>query len=394
MAQDIVGSLFGTSPQQVQAEMVAPIFNRAQQFAQLNPMQQAQYGLYSGGAMLGQGVAGLMGGEDPRLVQARQMEQVKQWIAQSGVDINSPEGLTQAAQYAQSIGATEGAMFLGQQAMAKRKSLAETGIQEENLQRGQKWREAVSQLGPDATEEDILRLAVQHGTPEAAIQAMGAIQRSKEAAAAKRAEKEMGNVTNAEGNVVGRFDNTGRFISTAGVVTPAKDYQAAKSEHEMLQDSIDQMLGITKDDIKSAFGSVNLTAVPGAGLIPGTENTITAQNKINAVQINNVLEGLSKMKGATSDAEMIWLKSNFPKFTDSPKTAEAWMNRAIKYMNKKMQRGEKQFGFDTNYGNPDLFSSGEMKMDAKKADWMKRAKAINPTATEQELSDHYDNNKK
>ena len=145
MAQDIVGSLFGTSPQQVQAEMVAPIFNRAQQFAQLNPMQQAQYGLYSGGAMLGQGVAGLMGGEDPRLVQARQMEQVKQWISQSGVDINSPEGLAQAAQYAQSIGATEGAMFLGQQAMAKRKSLAETGIQEENLQRGQKWREAVSQ---------------------------------------------------------------------------------------------------------------------------------------------------------------------------------------------------------------------------------------------------------
>ena len=125
MAQDIVGSLFGSSPQQVQAEMVAPIFNRAQQFAQLKPMQQAQYGLYSGGAMLGQGIGGLLGGEDPRLVQARQMEQVKQWIAQSGVDINSPEGIAQAAQYAQSIGATEGAMYLGQQAQQMRRASAE-----------------------------------------------------------------------------------------------------------------------------------------------------------------------------------------------------------------------------------------------------------------------------
>lgn len=122
---DIVGSLFGASPQAVQAEMTAPIFNRAQQFAQLTPMQQAQYGIYSGGAMLGQGIGGLLGGEDPRLVQARQMQQVKDYIAQSGVDINSPEGLAQAAQYAQSIGATEGAMFLGQQAMQMRKGAAE-----------------------------------------------------------------------------------------------------------------------------------------------------------------------------------------------------------------------------------------------------------------------------
>ena len=126
MAQDIVGSLFGASPQQVQAEMVNPIFNRANQFAQLTPMQQAQYGLYSGGAMLGQGLGGLLGGEDPRLVQARQMQQVKDWIGQSGVDINTPEGLAQAAQYAQSIGATEGAMYLGQQAQKMQSEAAQT----------------------------------------------------------------------------------------------------------------------------------------------------------------------------------------------------------------------------------------------------------------------------
>lgn len=122
---DIVGSLFGVTPQAVQADITAPIFNRAQQFAQLKPMQQAQYGLYSGGAMLGQGIGGLLGGEDPRLVQARQMQQVKDWIGKNNIDINSPEGLQQAAQYAQSIGATEGAMVLGQQARTISRASAE-----------------------------------------------------------------------------------------------------------------------------------------------------------------------------------------------------------------------------------------------------------------------------
>ena len=123
---DIVGSLFGASPQAVQAEMTNPIFGRAMQFAQLKPMEQAQFGIYSGGAMLGQGIGGLLGGEDPRLVQARQMQQVKDYIAQNGVDINSPEGLAQAAQYANSIGATEGAMVLGQQAQKMRMQGLET----------------------------------------------------------------------------------------------------------------------------------------------------------------------------------------------------------------------------------------------------------------------------
>ena len=125
MAQDIVGSLFGTTPQSIQSENIDSIYNQANRFAQLDPMQRAQQGIYMGGAMLGQGVAGLLGGEDPRLVQARQMQQVKDWIGKSGVDINTPEGLQQAAQYAQSIGATEGAMFLGQQSMALRKGAAE-----------------------------------------------------------------------------------------------------------------------------------------------------------------------------------------------------------------------------------------------------------------------------
>ena len=125
MAQDIVGSLFGPSVGDILQQRVASESADAAQFANLTPQQQGQYGMYMAGRMGGRALSGLMGAEDPRLVQAKQMAQVKQWIAQSGVDMNTPEGLAQAAQYAQSIGATEGAMYFGRMSQEIRKNAAE-----------------------------------------------------------------------------------------------------------------------------------------------------------------------------------------------------------------------------------------------------------------------------
>jgi hypothetical protein len=125
MAQTIVGGLFGVSPYDIASQRINEESLLATNFAQLTPQQQGQYGMYAGGAGLVRAGAGLLGAEDPAMIQARQMQQVKQYIAQQGLDINSPEGLAQAAQYAQSIGATEGAMVLGQQARQISRSSAE-----------------------------------------------------------------------------------------------------------------------------------------------------------------------------------------------------------------------------------------------------------------------------
>lgn len=183
---DIVGSLFGVTPQMIQAENVAPIFRRAEAFANLTPMQQAQFGIYSGGAMLGQGLGGLMGGEDPRLIQAKQMQQVKDWIAQSGVDVNTPEGLTKAAQYAQSIGATEGAMVLGNQALQMRKEMTSVNKTEEDYMREKAFREEVAKIPPDQlTEEVLMQLAAKYGTTASVMSAMSSLTGKREAIAAR-----------------------------------------------------------------------------------------------------------------------------------------------------------------------------------------------------------------
>lgn len=157
MAQDIVSGLFGISPQQVQAENTAPIFKRAEAFANLNPMQQAQFGIYSGGALMGQGLAGLMGGEDPRLVQARQMQQVKDYIAQNNIDTSTSEGLLKAAEYARQNNMPEGAYALGQ--AATKAKLDEATI-------AQKMREKVGNPKTQAQQVRLNQLKAQFGEVE------------------------------------------------------------------------------------------------------------------------------------------------------------------------------------------------------------------------------------
>ena len=217
MAQDIVGGLFGINPQDVMRQQANAEINTATNYANLNPFQQANYGGMLAGQMLGRGVSGLMGAEDPRLVQAKQIQQVKQWIASSGVDINTPEGLAQAAQYAQSIGATEGAMFLGQQALQLRQTSAQVGQAEENLQRGQQYRAAVAALqqDPNATEQDFINLARQFSSPEAGINAAISAEARKEAAAEKQRIKDEATTAQQKAAAELAFGRAGTVLDAA-----------------------------------------------------------------------------------------------------------------------------------------------------------------------------------
>lgn len=187
MAQDIVGSLFGPAPGDILQQRIASENADALSFANLNPQQRANYGMYMAGRMGGRAVSGLLGAEDPRLVQAKQMEQVKNWIAQSGVDINTPEGLAKAAQYAQSIGATEGAMFLGNQALQMRKEMTSVNKTEEDYMREKAFREEVAKIPPEQlTEEVLMQLAAKYGTTASVMSAMSSLTGKREAIAARQ----------------------------------------------------------------------------------------------------------------------------------------------------------------------------------------------------------------
>ena len=85
MATDIVGSLFGVSPEMYQEERNRQGLKDAISMAQLDPMQYANAAIQAGAGRAAGGFAGLMGVEDPQLIKIRQQQQVL-----SGLNINDP----------------------------------------------------------------------------------------------------------------------------------------------------------------------------------------------------------------------------------------------------------------------------------------------------------------
>jgi hypothetical protein len=80
---------------------------RAMSFAQLSPMQQADYGFYRGGQQLGDALGGALGGKDPQLQLITQRQQML-----SMIDPDKPETFSRAIQYALQTGDRNTALML------------------------------------------------------------------------------------------------------------------------------------------------------------------------------------------------------------------------------------------------------------------------------------------
>ena len=67
MAQDIVGGLFGITPEMYQQNVGENILQQGVQMGRLAPDEFGRANVYAGAAQLGRGIAGAMGAEDPQL---------------------------------------------------------------------------------------------------------------------------------------------------------------------------------------------------------------------------------------------------------------------------------------------------------------------------------------
>ena len=93
--------------------------NEALAYAQLTPMQQAQYGFYRGGQQLGDAVSGALGGQDPQL---RMIAQRQSLISQ--LDLSDPNSLIKGSQLASQAGDLQFASSLVDRAKALQESIA------------------------------------------------------------------------------------------------------------------------------------------------------------------------------------------------------------------------------------------------------------------------------
>ena len=355
MAQDIVGSLFGPNPAQIQQDYITQESNRANQYANLNPFQQANYGAMVAGQMGGRAISGLLGAEDPRLQQAKQMEQVKQWISQSGVDINTPEGLAQAAQYAQSIGATEGAMFLGQQSQKMKQTQVETRRTEALATREEsrnakldRMESELQSLPPDATQEQILAIVTKYGDANTII-------RELNDRAEKQAKLQAEGGINASGNP-GSVGKAGAYRDVNGQiwgVTEMKDY---RQEYETAQKMMDDLNKITPEDVSNAQSRfVEPSSSKFTKQVIGNEKMTSAQSKLAATKLLQQIANLPK--GSASDKDMETAKENFPGWHDAVALAK-WVNETKRTLQDRITKMSDQFGW-----KPKTTSTGYVDVD-------------------------------
>lgn len=175
MATDIVGSLFGVTPELYQQQRDLAEQKQAMAFAQQDPQTQINYGAYRTGQQLGGAFAGLMGAEDPQMRLISQRNALAKQF-----DVSTPEGLAQYGQALQQIGDTQGALGAigigrqmtqemartGQLQAAQRASLATAEKTELSVEQEKKLRDELSQLPTNATEEQILGVVTKYGSPD------------------------------------------------------------------------------------------------------------------------------------------------------------------------------------------------------------------------------------
>lgn len=89
---EIVNNLFGLDPAAIQQQRELTDINTAYKFAQLDPMQRAQFAIARGAAGLGRDITGFLGGDE----QLQKATKVRELSAQ--FDMTTPEGLRQFAQ--------------------------------------------------------------------------------------------------------------------------------------------------------------------------------------------------------------------------------------------------------------------------------------------------------
>lgn len=178
MADNIVGGLFGVDPAALQRQQQATADAQAYRYAQLDPMQQAKFAQYQGGAGLARGVGGLLGMEDPELAKASMAKKLA-----GQFNISTPEGLRQYAQALAQNGAPDLATMAAAEAdkreqsgLGLQKTRADIAKAELSAAQEEKLRAELSQLPANASEQQVIEIVRKYGSPDKILQILTASQ--------------------------------------------------------------------------------------------------------------------------------------------------------------------------------------------------------------------------
>jgi hypothetical protein len=335
MADNIVGGLFGIDPQQLMQQRQTVDANRAFQFANLRPAEQAQYGAYLGGAQLGRAATSLLGG-DTELQKASQIKQLS-----SQFDLTSAEGMREFARSLQQVAPQE-AMMAAKRAdemetssLGRQKTAADIALQERKVSQDEKLREALAALPENATDAQYLQVFRQFGSPDQQARAIELAAARRERLAAKTAGTGDGVGT------PGPVGKGGAYRDISGTIFGPTEMKPIRQEFEGAQKLLDTLNQVKASDVKDAQSIIDWTT-KGETKALASKKTLMAQTKIAASQLMEQIGQLPP--GSASDADMRASMKSFPGYSDADALA-AWVNETKRKLEFNINRGTEQFGF-------------------------------------------------
>jgi hypothetical protein len=158
MATDIVGGLFGITPEMYQQQVAQQSLAQGEQLGQMSPDAFGRSMLYAGASQLGRGIGGALGAEDPQLRLISQRNAVMR-----EVDLNDPNSIMMGAQRLGQFD-PQGASALANLA---REAIAKNA---ETTQKFAQANKAMAETGEIGSKRDLLNARVQAlvegGAPE------------------------------------------------------------------------------------------------------------------------------------------------------------------------------------------------------------------------------------
>ena len=292
--------LFGPNPQELAMQREAAMQAQGNAYAAQDPFARATSLLYQGGQGLGNAIGGMLGGKDPQMVTAAKIAA----IVKNG-DQTTPEGMMAIAKQFAAEGLSGPAslaqqkaqeMQLGQAKVANEqaqtaKHSAEAMKTQYGMQQDMALRDALTKLGPDASETDVVKTVAQFGSPD---KVLAVVQNAQDKRAAREQALEQARIT-ADAKV------EAAKVKAENDLEKAREAGATKIQLQQMQDRSDKLLAQMKIEgrVQLAQFAASLKG-PSAAELKATEKKQQIEEGQASLQetVSNVRGTITKLAEA------------------------------------------------------------------------------------------------
>jgi hypothetical protein len=306
MATDIVGGLFGITPEMYQQNVGEDILRQGVQMGQLSPDAFGRANVYAGAAQIGRGIAGAMGAQDPqlRLISARN-------AVIQGIDLNDSDALQAASGRLAQIGDMQGAYGLAELAQKRAESQATIGLREAQAKKANEYQMATTSSERNRKLISEADVALKEGRPLSATQESALrYQVAQELKPKIFRDSTTGELTTIDPLNIGlAAPNVAKYLKlaettgTAGGVSTIQTPQSQEAQVSQAE-ALNELTNRTKD-IRDVIGETKklisgYTTGYGSFLsvLPLTDAK-TLQNNLESIKANLSLSQLTALKEAS-----------------------------------------------------------------------------------------------